>query len=46
MGVVVCSERAQSRRVLFPSKKVGRPEWGAEPGKRYFVLTILSVKEE
>lgn len=27
------------------SKKVGRPEWGAEPGKRYFVLTILSVKQ-
>lgn len=28
------------------SKKVGRPKWGAEPGKRYFVLTILSVNEE
>lgn len=23
----------------------GKPEWGAEPGKEYFVFKILSVKE-
>lgn len=28
------------------SKKQGKPEWGAEPGKRYFVLTILEVEDE
>lgn len=24
----------------------GKPEWGAEPGKEYFVLSILSVEKE
>ncbi len=24
--------------------KTGRPEWGAEPGKEYYVLTILAVR--
>jgi len=28
------------------SKTKGKPEWGAEPGKRYFVLTILEVEDE
>lgn len=28
------------------SKKQGNPEWGAEPGKMYFVLTILELEEE
>jgi hypothetical protein len=27
------------------SKGTGRPEWGAEPGKEYYVLTIHEVKE-
>lgn len=26
-------------------KGYGNPDWGAEPGKEYFVLKILSVKE-
>lgn len=24
---------------------LGRPEWGAEPGKKYFVFEILEVRE-
>ena len=24
----------------------GRPEWGAEPGKRYYVLKILDIRKE
>lgn len=24
----------------------GKPEWGAEPGVRYFVLSIISFEEE
>ncbi len=27
------------------SKGYGKPEWGAEPGKLYYVLKILSVEE-
>ena len=27
------------------SRKQGRPDWGAEKGKAYFVLKILEVKE-
>ena len=26
--------------------KTGKPEWGAEPGKEYYVLKILEVKHE
>lgn len=25
--------------------KTGRPEWGAEPGKEYYVLKILDIRE-
>ncbi len=32
-----------SRRLVFKNPKIridtGRPEWGAEPGKKYFVIT-------
>ena len=26
------------------SIKTGRPEWGAEPGREYYVLKILEIK--
>lgn len=29
----------------YISKGTGKPEWGAEPDKEYYVLKILSVKE-
>lgn len=29
----------------YISKGYGREEWGAEPGKEYYVLKILSVEE-
>lgn len=25
---------------------IGKPEWGAEPGKKYYVLSILSLEPE
>ena len=28
------------------SKRTGKPEWGAAPGQRYFVLTILEIQKE
>ncbi len=33
-------------KCIFKGKGQGKQEWGAEPGKEYYILEILEVKDE
>ena len=39
------NDRPAIRALVRLSIGRGRPEWGAEPGKKYFVFEILEVRE-